>query len=201
MKKLVNLCGIAMVIATAVACNRNVENNNIQNVNTEQIASASENQEALFDDAYGEVAKRLRKEGVKYSAEYERQAENGDFAAIANLADMYAYGIDVQPDRRKAYRFYSLLMQNGDVQAKAIVGYMTLYGFGPEEDTEKGLHLMVEAANEQSGLAFYFLGMFYAHNLPANDNIVAQAKIYFTEASKLGIAAAEDELNTLNNKN
>ena len=78
---------------------------------------------------------------------------------------------------------------------------MMLYGFGPIEDTEKGLHLIAEAANQKCGLAFYFLGMFYAHNLEQSDDIRLQAKLYFMEAAKLGIEAANEEMNALNNRN
>jgi hypothetical protein len=198
-KSYISILSIATLALCIVACSHG--HNEANNVNTESIAAASENAQPLFEDNNNEVATQLKNDGIEYSPEYEQIAEEGDFNAMQNLANMYAYGIGVKPNRRKAYRYYSILSQQGNVQAKAIVGYMMLYGFGPIEDTEKGLHLIAEAANQKCGLAFYFLGMFYAHNLEQSDDIRLQAKLYFMEAAKLGIEAANEEMNALNNRN
>ncbi|MBR6251232.1 MAG: sel1 repeat family protein [Bacteroidales bacterium] len=200
MKSFIYTISLAALIFSAVACSHS-NTNEASNVNAEVIAAASENAQPLFEDHNNEVASQLKNDGVKYSYEYEQKAEEGDLDAMQNIANMYAYGIDVAPDRRKAYRYYNILAQHGNMQAQAIVGYMMLYGFGPIEDTEKGLQLIADAANKKCGLAFYFLGMFYAHNLEQSDDIRLQAKLYFSEAAKLGIEAANNEFEAINNRN
>lgn len=148
-------------------------------------------------DSDGRMDSLFRSKGYTFGDDILSAASDGNSDAQFLLAQMYSYGIaGATPDRRKAFKLYVSLADNGVNEAKAMAGYMLLYGYGVDQDAEKGLDMVTEAANNGSGLAYLFMGNFYRLTDPTPKNI-ALAKICYSEARKLGIAEAADILNTL----
>ncbi|MDY4521806.1 MAG: hypothetical protein SPE05_10670 [Bacteroidales bacterium] len=161
----------------------------------------SANAQPLFEDTDGTMDSLLRAKGYVFGNEIVKASQEGNVNAQYLLAQMYAYGIcGARPNRTKAFRLYTLLADNGVAEAKAMAGYMMLYGFGTEQDARQGLQMVAQAANADCGLAYLFLGDFYSKVEPSKKNI-AYAKSCYNEAVRLGVAAAQIQLDNLKEKN
>lgn len=146
----------------------------------------------LLNDYGGEMDSLWRAEGYLYGHEIEDRAAGGDAEAAYILAQMYAYGIcGAEPDRRKAFQLYVSLADRGNVEAKAMAGYMMFYGLGAPEDTEQGMHLMADALNADSPLGTFFMALVYDHNTASTPANRASARILYQKASAMGIRQAD----------
>lgn len=90
----------------------------------------------------------FRAKGYIFGQDIIDASHDGNLDASFLLAQMYSYGIaGAVPNRRMAFQLYISLADNGVTEAKAMAGYMLLYGYGVEADASKGLDLVTEAAN------------------------------------------------------
>lgn len=157
---------------------------------TLSVAVDSLNATPLLCDTDGKLDSIFRSKGYVYGEDIISASRGGNADASFLLAQMYSYGIaGAEPDRRKAFKLYISLADNGVTEAKAMAGYMLLYGYGVDADASKGLDLVTEAANDGNGLAYLFMGNFYAQAEPTPKNI-SLAKACYAEAQALGVAEA-----------
>ena len=151
----------------------------------------------LLSDADGRMDSLFRAKGYVFGDAILDAARDGNPDAQFLLAQMYSYGIaGATPVRRKAFKLYVALADNGLNDAKAMAGYMYLYGYGVDQDVTKGLDMVTEAANNGNGLAYLFMGNFYRQADPSPKNI-ALAKTCYYEAQKLGVAEAAEILKSI----
>lgn len=154
----------------------------------------------LLHDADGSMDSLFRAKGYTFGPDIVKAAHVGDAGASYILAQMYAYGIaGAKPDRQKAFKLYVSLADNGMAEAKAMAGYMLLYGLGVEADASRGLEMVADAANDGCGLAYLFMGNFYAQSEPTPKN-VAVAKACYAEAEARGVAEAAELLKRMSQK-
>ena len=152
----------------------------------------------LFEDSDGRMATLFAQKGYVFGADIVKAAQTGDVGARYLLAQMYSYGIGgAKPDRRNAFRLYVGLADEGLHEAQAIAGYMMVYGLGTEENFNDGMQLMAEAANQDDGLAYLFLGNFYSKNAEPSRQNLASAMLYYRNAVRLGVSSAQAELDAL----
>lgn len=154
----------------------------------------------LLADADGAMDSLFRAKGYVFGPDIVKAAHAGDAGASYILAQMYAYGIaGAKPDRHKAFKLYVSLADNGMAEAKAMAGYMLLYGLGVEADVSHGLEMVAAAANDGCGLAYLFMGNFYAQSEPTPQN-VAVAKACYAEAEARGVVEATELLNNMSQR-
>lgn len=196
--KYVLLASFAVVIACLSACSGKtgspapVQDTLVATVDSVNILP-------LLNDADGSMDSLFRAKGYLYGPDIINASRAGDVNASYLLAQMYSYGIaGATPDRRKVFKLYISLADSGINEAKAMAGYMYLYGYGVDADPTKGLDLITEAANDGNGLAYLFMGNFYSQADPSSRNL-ALAKACYIEAEALGISEATILLNNLDN--
>lgn len=162
----------------------------VPNPDSASVAFDSLNYTPLLSDTDGKMDSIFRSKGYIFGQDIIDASHDGNLDASFLLAQMYSYGIAGSvPNRRMAFQLYISLADNGVTEAKAMAGYMLLYGYGVEADASKGLDLVTEAANNGSGLAYLFMGNFYAQAEPTPKNI-SLAKACYAEAQALGITEA-----------
>lgn len=150
----------------------------------------------IFSDADGAMDSIFRTQGYLFDEDILKAAGEGNVDAQFLLAQMYAYGIcGAKPDRRKAFKLFMTLADNGVMPAKATAGHLLIYGVGTEQDVTAGLEMLADAANAGSALANLYLGDFYAKS-----DKVDYAKMCYAEAVKLGLPEAQHKLDELNAK-
>ncbi len=159
--------------------------------------SDSANNLPVFIDADGKLDSIYAARGYHFCADIVKASKEGNQDASFILAQMYSYGIaGTKPDRRKAFKLYINLADNGNNEAKASAGYMLMHGMGTEAEPSKGLSMMAEAANDGCATAYLFMGNFYSESEPTPENI-ANAKLCYAQARDLGIVEADELLKKL----
>lgn len=163
-----------------------------------QAVTDSANMVAIFVDTDGRLDSIFAERGYVFGADIVKAAKSGNPDAEFILAQMYAYGVaGAKPDRRKAFQLFVNLADNGNLEAKANAGYMMLYGCGTESDPDKGLDMLMDAANNGCATAYLFMGRFYSDAEPTPEN-KRNARLCFAQARDLGIAEADELLKSLN---
>lgn len=93
---------------------------------------------------------------------YETAADLGVDAANTRLGDYYLFGArPIRPDPDEAAVRFEAASAAGDLPAKTTLGFMYLLGIGVENDAERALDLMQEAADGGYHFAQYRLGQIY----------------------------------------
>ncbi len=158
---------------------------------TVEAATDSTNSVPVFYDEDGRLDSIFSARGYHFGADIVRASKDGNEDASFILAQMYSYGIaGATPNRRKAYKLYVNLADNGNNEAKASAGYMLMHGMGTEAEPSKGLAMMADAANAGCATAYLLMGNFYSESEPTPENI-ANAKLCYAQARDLGIVEAE----------
>ncbi|EPY52570.1 hypothetical protein SPOG_01890 [Schizosaccharomyces cryophilus OY26] len=101
---------------------------------------------------------------------YARAAAQGDADAILKLGDYFYYGIGVQKDYEKAYKYYEIASEKGGATGMALwnMAYMHEYGRGRERDTHIAKRYLDELSVNQIAyipfrliISLVFLHRFY----------------------------------------
>lgn len=163
-----------------------------------QADTDSANMVPVFADTDGRLDSIFAQRGYVFGPDIVKAAKMGEPDAEFILAQMYAYGVaGAKPNRRKAFQIYVNLGDNGNMEAKANAGYMLLYGCGVESDPDKGLDMLMDAANNGNATAYLFMGRFYADSEPTPEN-KRNAKLCFAQARDLGIVEAQALMDAIN---
>lgn len=171
-------------------------NDNVSSDTVESEADTS-NSVPVFVDADGKLDSIYSARGYCFGADIVKAAKVGNADASFILAQMYSYGIaGAKPDRRKAFKLYIGLADDGNNEAKASAGYMLMHGMGTDAEPAKGLSMMADAANAGCATAYLLMGNFYCESEPTPENI-ANAKLCYAQARDLGIVEAEELLKKL----
>lgn len=90
------------------------------------------------------------------------KAEKGDAASQYRLGYRFFHGTeDAGRDYLSAAKWLRMAVESGHEDAKSLLGYMLVTGYGVVPDVEEGMKLLRSAANEENRLAQYYLGVFY----------------------------------------
>lgn len=108
-------------------------------------------------------------DGIGVSVDYnqalswlERAAGKNDSDALAYIGNYYNDGLADTPNYYLAAHYYELSANAGNPNGKMMLGYKYLYGEGKQQDSEKALLLMQEAAEQGIVDAMDVVGMMYS---------------------------------------
>lgn len=190
--------GCGLVSCSTDGGNAPIDNTNAYAPSEAAVSDAdTSNSLPVFVDADGKLDSIYTAHGYSFGADIVKAAKGGNADASFILAQMYSYGIaGAKPDRRKAFKLYVGLADNGNNEAKASAGYMLMHGMGTEAEPSKGLNMMADAANAGCATAYLLMGNFYCESEPTPENI-ANAKLCYAQARDLGIVEADELLKKL----
>jgi len=116
----------------------------------------------------------------------EAKAKQGDPAAQFELARDYLKGEGVEKNAKRAFELASSAAGKGNVESKALLGYLYLKGTGTTKDEAKAQTLLQEAADKGSAKAAYNLGI-----VLAGKGEMSEAVIRLNKASDAGLLEAQ----------
>ena len=132
------------------------------------------------------------KEAMYY---YKQSAEMNYPPAMFNLAAFYEYGMGCEPDIEEAAKWYTASAQAGYTAAIYKLGKMYAFGKGGlPVDENKGIELILEAAENGLARAEYNVGLHYFYDdLPLEVDL-EKAETYLRRAASKGHADAYFQL-------
>lgn len=97
----------------------------------------------------------------------------GSSWAMVNLGAFYYSGRSDEPDYDKAFKYYTMAAELGEVMAMEDLGYCYYYGHGAEVDYERAYFYLSQAAMAGSATALYKVGDMYRYGyyLPKQEGL------------------------------
>lgn len=123
-------------------------------------------------------------------------AEEGNAAAQALVAELFAEGFAVPRDLEQASFWYSQAAAGGDPAAQFKYAIMLLSGQHAEKDPERARKLMKEAAEAGHALAQFNYGQILVDQNPGSDGLL-EALPYFEKSAAQGVADAQYALSQI----
>ena len=118
------------------------------------------------------------------------RAEKGDRAAQTLIGEIYADGLGVAQDKKKAATWYQAASVNGDPLATFALAMMYQTGDGVDKDRQKAADLFQRAADAGNMMARYNLGLLYIEGSYVPPDLVKAAEL-IGEAAASGIPEAQ----------
>jgi TPR repeat protein len=139
------------------------------------------------DDAYGAFQRGLYITALKLALE---RVKKGDGAAEMLAAEIYARGLGVPRDEKKAAELYKAAAERGIIAGKLQYALILLDGQFEKRDEDKAYELLKEAANAGNALAaFNFAQLALSRQPgPAGEKIATK---YYLQAAGDGLADAQ----------
>ena len=128
---------------------------------------------------------------------FEKAVEQGDAAAMCELALMYDSGEGVAQSYKQAADLYGMAAVQGDVRAQVNLGNMYYHGKDIEQSFSKAIALFTLAANQGNAGAQYNLGNSYYRGGEGVDQSNVMAREWWTKAVAQGLPEAIDSLKQL----
>ena len=128
---------------------------------------------------------------------FEKAVEQGDPAAMCELALMYDSGEGVAQSYKQAADLYGMAAVQGDVRAQVNLGNMYYHGKDIEQSFPKAIALFTLAANQGNAGAQYNLGNSYYRGGEGVDQSNVMAREWWTKAVAQGLPEAIDSLKQL----
>ncbi len=124
---------------------------------------------------------------------FERADKGGHPTSKSFLAQCYFWGRGTELNYEKAVGLINQLIWKKANYPKELLGYCCLYGKGTGVDTIRGKRLLEEAAHENNGMAWKFLGDMYDGGVGVPENVPMAVTCYQQAADK-GIGGAKEAL-------
>jgi hypothetical protein len=118
------------------------------------------------------------------------RAEKGDRAAQTLIGEIYADGLGVPQDKKKAASWYESASKNGDPLATFALAMMYQNGDGVDKDRQKAADLFQRSADAGNMSAKYNLGLLYIEGTYVPPDLIRAAQL-IGEAAASGIPEAE----------
>lgn len=99
-------------------------------------------------------------------------AERGDHRAMYALGSMYAAGLGVEKDLKKAFELFKEAAQNGRADAMYKLGLMYEEGLGIRKNIKKALRYYQKSAKQGYPLGQYQLGLMYMNGSGVKQNLI-----------------------------
>ena len=122
---------------------------------------------------------------------YTKAAENGNLAAMNNLANMYYSAHAVKKDLKKAYELYFAAANEGDKLAQFNLSMMYYNGEYIKQSDKKALYWLELSAKAGLALAQVKLGTFYREGYNLVNKDFKKALYWYYEAAKQEWAEGE----------
>lgn len=128
-------------------------------------------------------------EAFKY---FKLASDQGDLAAIYNLAIMIEHGEACQQNNEEAYRLFKIAAERGYAKAQNSVGTILLKGrLGQPMNSPEGLKWLQKAADQKNAEAAYYLAIAYDNGEGCKPN-PAEAFKWYKYAADLEYARAQN---------
>ena len=123
-------------------------------------------------------------------------AEQGDAFAQYNVGVMYANGLGVTPDARKAAHWYREAAAQGDPDAQVNYGRVLEEGVGVELDYEEAMKWYLRSAQQGNAMAQHNIGSMYfnGHGVTKDDR---KAFDWYTKAAEQGLPIAQNAVGAM----
>jgi len=118
------------------------------------------------------------------------RAEQGDRTAQTLIGQIYAEGLGVAQDKKKAASWYEAASRNGDPLATFALAMMYQTGDGVAKDRKRAADLFLRAADAGNLMAKYNLGLLHIEGSYVEPNLVKAAAL-IGEAAAAGIPEAQ----------
>lgn len=92
---------------------------------------------------------------------FRAAAEQGDPAAMTNLANMHVHGLGVKQNNETAFELFSRAAKEGEVAAQNGLGFMYMHGRGVKQSYKEAFKFFKKAADQGSADAQYNIGVLY----------------------------------------
>ena len=109
---------------------------------------------------------------------------------IVAIAGCYLYGDGVDKDPKEAFKYFSLVAEQGNAKAQTYVGQCYLYGAGVDKDDKEAFKYFSLAAEQGNANAQFQVGKCYAHGWGV-DKDPKKAFTYLSLAADQGYADAQ----------
>ena len=131
--------------------------------------------------------------------EYLITAVKSEYAPAQNMLGYYLeHGLGCQTDLSQAFKMYLAAASYQDYAPGIYnVGRCYYYGIGTAVDKKAAYEMFTKAASLKDPEANFILGYMFSHGEGTVKNL-DKARYYYLEALNLGIEAAKDELDKLN---
>jgi TPR repeat protein len=129
-------------------------------------------------------------------AKLQKEAEDGNVSAQFDLANMYADGVGVPKDEKKAIVWFEKAANQGYDKAQNEIGVRYYIGNGVEKDMSKAATWMEKAAKQGMAGAQLNLGQLYlkGHGVPKDLEVSAH---WMIKAAAQGIFVAQNNLGAM----
>ena len=107
-----------------------------------------------------------------------KNAKTGQAWAENAMGDAFFYGIDMEPDYKKAFEWYRKAAAQGDSNAMSTLGDAYYYGVGGEENYKKAAEWYRKAADAGDDFAVYFLAEMYRQGTGVDQDLPEAEKLY-----------------------
>lgn len=92
----------------------------------------------------------------------EKKASGGDVEAMLKLGELFLNGEDIEINYAEAIKWFEMASVKGSARAKSYWGVILVSGgHGVEKDEKRGVELMIQAAEQNDGMAQYILAQYY----------------------------------------
>lgn len=122
---------------------------------------------------------------------YQKAADNGNTAAMNNLANMYYAGQTIPKDHEKAYNLYFKAAKRGDAVAQFNISMMYYNGEYVKQSDKETLSWLTLAAKAGLAIAQVRLGTFYREGYSLVNQNYKKALYWYYEAAKQKSAEGE----------
>ena len=131
-----------------------------------------------------------------FSIATQRVSEQKDVKAMALLGELYANGLGVERDDKKAAEWYGRAVERGDREAMFALAMLQLAGRDGGSNSEQGAKLLATAAKLGHATAAYNLGLLYLEGRMFPQDFGRAAEL-FRGAAQAGLPEAQYALATL----
>lgn len=121
--------------------------------------------------------------------------EEGDPEACAFLGKEYYFGMNIEQDLDRAFRYLTVAAKSGDALSQFLVGFMHWSGRGTEPDQDKALEWFLPAAEQGIAEAMYNVARILLSKDPEKNK--DEAIDWLVRSSNAGYDAAADMLSDL----
>lgn len=119
-----------------------------------------------------------------------RLCEEGDPEMCAFLGKEYYFGMNVEQDLDRAFRYLNTAAESGDAISQFLVGFMHWAGRGVETDEDKALGWFLKASEQGIPEAMYNVANILMHKDPEGN--LEEAKGWLIRSANAGYGAARD---------
>ena len=130
---------------------------------------------------------------------FTKAAEQGSILALRQLGYVYYHGVNLNDNinHSKAFTYFKLAADKGDVDSQTMVAAMYLRGHGVAKDIEQGINWYTKVADQGHSWVTDWIGRIYKDDSMGVPQDSEKAFFWFTKAAEQGNKRAQLELSLI----